>query len=558
MSVSTHFSLTSGLRSAWITIAVLCAIANLLALTGAIYALQVYDRVLSSQSIPTLVTLSVIAFGFYLAIAGIDRLRAAIMLRVAACLDDRAICATQYSRSVQLFRDADTVRHFLSGPGPVAFFDLPWVPCFVAFVFLIDPTLAIATIVGIGVLVLIAVAYRFAGARAEVRAIEAGQLRNATIDAMSRHPAVAPAAGLAQRERVLRRHHDLAEAQFDAAAVEASCATVSRLVRQVLQSAMTGLGAYLAIHGNVSVGAMIAASIIAARAVTPVEQAIIAWRPFTQFCQAVRRLKAAAAAMKAEHASAPGNPPRRSLALTSVSAVATGSAQVILRDVDLCLSAGSVTGVVGANGTGKSLVGLILAGSMRPARGSVLLDEVPLTQWPPNALGDHIGYLPQETVLFPGTIAENIARSVSESDTEAVAAAARAADIHEMIIRLPLGYDTHIGDGAEILSAGQRQRIALARALYRNPFVVIFDEPGNHLDAAGEAALIRAIQNVRARKGIAVLIAQRSRLLATADTVLELHGGRLMQHEVGVLRSNARSRGTSHLKPVLQPNLTNA
>lgn len=552
MLVSTHFSLTSGLRSAWIAVALLCGIANLLALTGAIYALQVYDRVLSSQSVPTLVTLSIIALGFYVAIAAIDRLRAALMLRVAACLDNRATRTYVVAKTAQSFRDTDTVRHFLSGPGFVAFFDLPWVPLYIAFIFLISPALAIATSIGIAVLVLIAAASEFASARVDPRAIEAARIRNLTIDTMSRGSAVAAAVGTAGWERVLQKHDDLTEAQFNAAGVEASSATASRLVRYVLQSALIGLGAYLVILGDASVGAMIATSIIAARAITPIDQAIIAWGAFTSFRQAVRRLKASAVAPTEQVAGA-ANPPSRSLALSGVSAVAPGTAQVILRDADLSLSAGSVTGIVGANGAGKSVLGLILAGTMPVARGVVLLDDVPLARWPLHALGEHVGYLPQEIVLFPGTIAENIARMSPHFDRGAVIAAARAADIHEMIIRLPQGYDTRVNDGAEMLSAGQRQRIALARALYRDPFVVILDEPGSHLDATGEATLIRAIKSVRARKGIVILVAQRSRLLATADTVIELHGGRLMRHETEALMGSHRALGTSHLKPVLRP-----
>ena len=301
----------------------------------------------------------------------------------------------------------------------------------------------------------------------------------------------------------------------------------SRVLRMIMQSAVLGVGAYLVINQQATAGVMLAATILAARALAPAELAIANWRSFVTARQSWRRLDDVLAAMPAEADSISLPHPARNLRVTAITLVPPGMAAAALHEVSFTLAAGSALGVIGPSGSGKSSLARALVGVWRPVRGAIRLDGATLDQWSPDALGGFIGYLPQEVELFDGTVAENIARFDPDADPGKLIAAAGAAGVHDVILRLPQGYKTQVGEGGATLSGGQRQRIALARALYGDPFLVVLDEPNSNLDAPGEEALTRAIRAVRARGGIAVVVAHRPSAVAAVDQVLVLNEGRV-------------------------------
>jgi ATP-binding cassette subfamily C protein len=303
--------------------------------------------------------------------------------------------------------------------------------------------------------------------------------------------------------------------------------TASRVFRLVIQSALLGIGAYLVIHGSMSAGAIIASSIAASRAFAPIEVAIANWKGFVAARQAATRLNAIFEAMpkKAEPLELPA--PVKSVSIENLAVAVPGSQRVVLANVSFELKAGQALAVIGQSAAGKSSLARAMVGVWGLARGSVRLDGAPLERWDPERLGQHLGYLPQDVELFDGTITENIARFEDEPDSKKVIDAAQSAGVHEMILRLPEGYETRIGERGGALSAGQRQRIALARALYGKPFIVVLDEPNSNLDSDGEDALAKAIQSVRSRGGIVVVVAHRPGVLAVVDTVAVIGNGQM-------------------------------
>jgi ATP-binding cassette, subfamily C, bacterial PrsD len=317
------------------------------------------------------------------------------------------------------------------------------------------------------------------------------------------------------------------EAHQRASDVGGGFGAVSRVLRMVLQSAMLGIGAYLVIKQEATGGIIIAGSIIAARALAPVDQAIAHWRSFVATRQSWRRLKDLLALLPAEKQQLALPTPESSVTVEGVSVVPPGDKKLVVQDMAFRLEKGNGLGIIGPSACGKSSLARALVGVWQAARGTIRIDGAALEQWNAEALGQHIGYLPQDVELFSGTVAQNIARFEAEPDADKVIAAARAAGVHELILRLPDGYETEIGEGGTALSAGQRQRIALARALYRDPFLVVLDEPNSNLDAEGEEALTKAILGVRARGGIAVVIAHRPSALIGVDLVLVMTQGKV-------------------------------
>jgi PrtD family type I secretion system ABC transporter len=302
---------------------------------------------------------------------------------------------------------------------------------------------------------------------------------------------------------------------------------ISKVFRMALQSAVLATGAYLVVNQQATGGIIIAGSILTARALAPVELAIANWKGFVTARQSWARLKELLTRIPRAEKPLALPRPHASFTVEGVSAVAPGQQKLIVQDVSFALRAGNAVGVIGPSASGKSSLVRLLVGVWAPARGTVRLDGAALEQWDPEALGEHIGYLPQDVELFAGTVAQNIARFDPKAEAEDIIAAARAAGVHELILRLPEGYETQIGDGGAALSAGQRQRVALARALYREPFLVVLDEPNSNLDAEGEHALSQAIQGVRARGGIVVVVAHRPSALASVDLVLMMAEGRI-------------------------------
>jgi ATP-binding cassette subfamily C protein len=427
---------------------------------------------------------------------------------------------------VQGLRDVDTLREFLTGPGLIAFCDAPWLPVFVAAAFLLHPWfgwIAVAgSIVIVGLTALSEVVtqrHLRAASGANASALQSAQasLRNGEIlHAMGMLPAL--------RTRWARAHGDYLALQAQASDRAGLLVAATKFVRMLLQVAILGAGAYLAIGREISPGAMIAASILIGRALQPIELAIANWRSFGAARAAYSRIQVLfeTAGIEPERLSLPR--PEGRLQVSGLVVGAPGTQSVILRGVSFALSPGEVLAVIGPSAAGKSTLARALVGVWPATAGEVRLDGSALTDWHPQDLGQHVGYLPQDIEMFAGTVAENIAR-FSASDDAAIIAAARAAGCHEMIQALPAGYNTQIGEGGAALSGGQRQRIGLARALYREPRLLVLDEPNSNLDAAGEEALVTAVQGLQMRRTTTIIVTHKLNLLSLADRVLILDGG---------------------------------
>ena len=516
-------------------------IINVLALTGSLYMLQIYDRALTSASVATLVALSVIALGLYAFQGVFDIIRSQILVRVGAKLD-RLLAPVAHRVSVDMprfgfstaealerGRDVDTLRGFMSSQGPIALFDLPWVPVYLIFVSFLHPLLGMLTIGGALVLAVLTVITELMSRRLTSAAQQAFVARNAVADSNARNADLLKAMGfaglaVARFNQANREHLTL---QTRASDIVGTFSGISRVLRMILQSALLGLGAYLAMQGQMSAGAIIAVSVASSRALAPIDMAIGNWKGIVGARQALRRLRETMVALGA--ASKPMNlgVPSKSLKVEKITVAAPASGRVLLSDVSFELSAGQALGIVGPSAGGKTTLVRALTGIWPTLRGSVRLDDAETAHWDDESLGHHIGYLPQEVALLDVSVAANIARLSERPDPAAIVEAAKAAGVHEMVLHLPDGYETQLGPMGASLSAGQRQRIGLARALYGNPFVVVLDEPNSFLDADGEQALAVAIEHIRARGGIAVVVAHRLNVLAGVDFVAVIQQGRL-------------------------------
>jgi len=526
-------------RGALAGIVVFSGLMNALTLTGPIFMLQVYDRVIPSKSIPTLIGLAAIAALLYASLGFFDQLRARILIRVGAFVDEtlharvfRAVMSTPLRAALpgdglQPLRDLDQIRNFISGGGPAAFSDLPFLPIQVIICFLIHPAIGWATLIGAGVIFTLTLATDLTVRGLTQQVSQKASQRFALVEAGRRNAEVLRALGMTGRLRdrwsVINRAYELANLKV----LERSggFSGVSRVFRMMFQSAVLGLGAFLVIDQKASFGVIIAASILSARALQPVEQLVANWRGFVAARQSWHRLKTTLANFpeSAKPMSLPA--PKSTLAVESLGVVPPSSTRPAVVDVSFNLNAGSGLGVIGPSGAGKSSLVRAVIGAWAPARGRVRLDGAALDQWDPDTLGRYIGYLPQDVELFAGTVAENISRFDSDPDPTLIVQAAQAAGVHELILKLPAGYSTEIGEAGSALSAGQRQRVALARALYREPFLVVLDEPNSNLDAEGDAALTQAILSIRQRGGIAIVVAHRPSALEGVDQVLAMVNG---------------------------------
>jgi ATP-binding cassette subfamily C protein len=523
------------------TLIVVSGVVNMLALTGSFYMMQVYDRILTSRSVPTLLALSILAAILFLFQGGLEVLRGQVLVRLASRMDRgltplahdavmrlRSVTGAQ-TNAVQPIRDVDAVRTFLSGQGPIAVLDMPWMPLYLAFVFILHPLLGWVTVSG--ALFLIAVTLlteRLIRAPSEA-AIAVSRQRWAIVEASDRNAEVLQAMGFGGRfsrrlQAVNNEHIATNESLSD---LVGGFSSVSRLFRLMLQSALLGLGAYLTIEGEMTAGAIIACSIAASRALAPIEVAIGNWRSLAAARKAADRLDTVYNHLPEKGAPLLLPPPCRSLKVEAISVAVPGTQTAILTGVTFEIAAGTALAVIGPSASGKSTLARALTGAWPLSRGSIRLDGAALASWSQEELGRHIGYLPQDVQLFDGSITENIARFEEQPDSHRVFAASGAAGVHEMVLRLPEAYETRVGEGGSALSAGQRQRIALARALYGEPFLVVLDEPNSNLDADGEKALMEAMAAVKARSGIVIVIAHRPSLLTVVDKVAVIGGGQL-------------------------------
>jgi ATP-binding cassette subfamily C protein len=527
-------------RAAFLGVAVFSGIINVLMLTGSFYMLEVYDRVLPSRSVATLVGLTVLAGTLFIFLGVIDFIRARVLVRIGASLDaalgERVfdaivrlpLKAGMRNDGLQSLRDLDALRSFLSGLGPTALFDLPWIPLYLGICFAFHFWIGITALVGAIILIALTLVTEMLTRTPAKTATGFGMTRNALTETSRRNAEVLMSMGMAERLR--RRWRSANEkylaSQQEAADVTGGLAAVVRVLRMMLQSAVLGVGAYLVIHQEATAGVIIAGSILSARALAPVDLAIANWRGFVVARQSWDRLSKLLALLPAQEAPMALPAPKQALRVENASAAPPGVQKVVVQDVNFVLNAGSGLGIIGPSASGKSSLARLLVGVWQPLRGKVSLDGAALDQWGPDAMGRHIGYLPQDVELITGTVAENISRFEPNADPKKIIAAAQAAGVHDLVVKLSAGYDTDVGEQGAALSAGQQQRVALARALYGDPFLVVLDEPNSNLDADGEAALMQAIHSVRNRGGVVVVVAHRPNALGAVDHVLVMNEGR--------------------------------
>jgi PrtD family type I secretion system ABC transporter len=528
-------------RSALIGVGVATGLINLLSLTGPLFMLQVYDRVLPSRSLPTLGGLALLVLVLFAFQGLLDLLRGRILLRIGRGLDEKLsprafeimLRAPRHPHAavegLQSIRDLDHVRSFASSVGLTAFFDLPWMPLYVAVCFLFHPVMGFAVLFGALVICSLTVLTERLTREPSRASVALAAARHKLAEAARRNAALIQALGMRGRmgEQWMRANDVYLQSQQTANDIVVGFGSLSRVLRIIVQSAVLGIGAYLVINQEATAGVMLAATVLSARALAPVELAIANWKAFVTARQGWLRLSEALTAIPIEEERIGLPPPARNLRLTAVTLVPPGMGAAALHDVSFSLTAGNALGVIGPTGSGKTSLARALVGVLKPVRGTIRLDGATLDQWSPDVFGRFIGYLPQEVELFEGTVAENIARFESDADPTRLIAAATAAGVHDVILRLPQGYKTPVGEGGALLSGGQRQRIALARALYGDPFLVVLDEPNSNLDAPGEQALAAAIGGIRARGGIAVVIAHRPSAVAAVDHILVLNEGRV-------------------------------
>jgi len=525
-----------------IAVGVASALVNVLYLTSSFFMLQVYDRIIPSRSIPSLIALALLALLLYAFHGGFDLVRGRILVRISGVFDEvmsrRVFKATLKAPlkgrvagdGLSLLRDFDQVRSFLSSSGPSAFFDLPWVPLYVGICFLFHPIIGIIAICG--ALILMALTYltnRSSQASAK-KAYELATERNALASAAQRNAEVVQAMGMADEltDSWSARNDAYRDVQSGNADTVNGYSIVSKIFRMALQSGVLAAGAVLVIENLASGGVIIAASILTSRALAPVEQVIANWKGFVSAQQSWKRLRQTLALLPETVSPLELPAPSRELAIEAMSSGAPGKQELIVQGVSFTLRAGNALGVIGPSASGKSSLVRAIVGLWPAYRGSVRLDGAALDQWDDVSIGRHIGYLPQDVELFAGTVAQNISRFRSDAQAAEIIAAARKAGVHELILRLPKGYETEIGAGGSMLSAGQRQRIALARALYRDPFLVVLDEPNSNLDIDGESALAGAILSVRQRGGIVIVVAHRPSTLSSVDLVLAMREGQAL------------------------------
>lgn len=529
----------AGFKGAFRTVGIFSAIINLMMLVPSLYMLQVYDRVLASRNETTLLMLTLIVVAAYVFMSALEFVRSFVLIRVGAQLDmklNKRVYTAAFEQNLkkaggnagQALNDLTTIRQFVTGNSLFAFFDAPWFPIYLLVIFLFDPWLGLVALGGTIILVALAIVNEVVSRKplseAAAMAVAASNLatnnlRNAeVIEAMGMLPNL--------MSRWFQRHRRFLQLQAEASEKAGIIAASTRFIRISLQSLILGFGALLVLAGRITPGMMIVGSILMGRALGPVEQLMGVWKTWSSTRSAYRRLTELLNANPAREASMSLPKPEGKISVEAVTAAPPGVNVAIIKNMTFALMPGEVLGVVGPSGAGKSTLARLLVGLWPVAVGKVRLDGADVYRWNKAELGPHVGYLPQDIELFAGSVAENIAR-FGELDSAKVIAAAKRAGVHEMILLLPQGYDTPLGDGGAGLSGGQKQRIALARAMYDDPSLVVLDEPNSNLDDAGEAALVAAIADLRDSGKTIVVITHRPNVLAMTSRLLLIRDGTL-------------------------------
>ncbi len=528
-------------RGAFLGVGLMSCMINILYLTGSFFMLEVYDRVLPSRSVPTLVGLIILAGGLYVAQGILDLLRGRILVRIGSSLDEALssrvfqtvvrlpLLSGGHNEGLQPLRDLDNVRSFLSGMGPSALFDLPWLPLYLAICFAFHPMIGVTALVGAVLLVGLTILTEIMTRTPAREANSLAARRSGIASASRRNAEVVVAMGMAGRltQRWREANETYLAGNQRTSDVAGGLGAIAKVMRMILQSAVLGVGAYLVINQEATAGIIIAGSILSARALAPVDLAIAHWKGFVTARQSWHRLNGLLYALPDQAAVTQLQNPSQKLSIEGLSIAPPGEQKITVSDINFALEAGNGLGIIGPSGSGKSSLLRALVGVWKPVRGHVRLDAAALDQWAPDDLGRHIGYLPQDVELFAGSIADNICRFDPDAKDDDIIAAARQAGVHDLIVGMREGYDTQVGDHGGVLSAGQAQRIALARALYGDPFLIVLDEPNSNLDTEGDEALTKAVRAARTRGAIVIVVAHRPIGIEGVDMLLVLKDGRM-------------------------------
>ncbi|MBR1126688.1 type I secretion system permease/ATPase [Bradyrhizobium iriomotense] len=523
-------------RGYFVTAGIFSLAINLLYLAGPLYMLQVYDRVISSASEITLLMLTIALLLAFMALAGLDAVRARVLTRASIRLDRKIasrVMTAIIDRSAsaggarsQALRDFDTFRQFVTGTGIHAIFDLPWAPIYIAVIFVLHPFLGAFALGCSVILVLMALLSEWLVKLPLTESNEAAARSYSFTEMSLRNTEVVRAMGMTGGllRRWSRDRDRMLERQVAASDRAAAIQSLIRFLRLAMQSLILGLGAYLVIERVTTVGSMFAASILLGRALQPVEQIVGSWRSLVSARAAFLRIRELLTAHPLLDAGLTLPRPKGQVSVEALTFAPLGSSKAILRGITFAVEAGEVLGVIGPSGAGKSTLSRQLVGVLTPSAGAVRLDGADVATWVKRAIGDHVGYLPQDIELFSDTIAANIGRFDEGSDRDVILAA-QLAGVHEMILRLPHGYDTQVGEGGAILSGGFRQRIGLARAVYGSPSLVVLDEPSSNLDAEGDVALADCIVQLKKSGTTVVIVSHRPATIGVVDKILVLRDG---------------------------------
>lgn len=524
-------------RYEFVVAGVFSMVANLLMLTPTVYMLQVYDRVMLSQSMGTLMAVSLITLFFFGVLTFAEWSRSKLLVSSGVRMDEllsKRLFHASYDAYLnpavknpsRAFNDLTEVRQFLTGNGIFAFFDAPWAPIYIAVLFMLHPWLGVMAILFAAIQASLAWWGSNASKPAQAVASKSQQDAGSYLQSKFRNAEVIESMGMLSHlyRRWAEQNTRAMGHALNAQDVTGRVVAWSKFIRYTQQSLALGGGALLVIQGELSPGAMIAANVLMTRALAPIDLMVGTWPGFLSAKEAFVRLRDLLEAHPLRVKNELTMVPKGDVVLKELVASAPGRKEPILKGISAIMPAGTVTVVLGASGSGKSTLARVLLGIWPHGKGDVLLDGEPILKWDRMGLGPHIGYLPQDIELFDGTIAENIARA-GQVVSEKVIAAAEASGLHQMILRFPKGYDTPMGEAGGLLSGGQRQRIGLARALYGEPALVVLDEPNANLDDEGEAALVRAVQVMKAKGKTVVLISHRPGIVGVADRLLILHQG---------------------------------
>ncbi len=567
MKSSTDSDLVTALKeckTAFVSAAGFSMIINILMLVPSLYMLQVYDRVVPTGNKSTLMMLTLIVFVLFLTMSLIEWVRSQILVKVSAKLElllnqrafsiayKQSLYSGGQSTTTQALDDLTGLRQFLTGSGLFAFFDAPWMPIYIALMFLFHAWYGWFSVFTAVILVIIAIINEKATAGTLMEANKQSMISRGQVSRNLRNAEVIEAMGMMVnvRERWLTTTHQVLSLQSEASSRAGIIAAASKVVRLTSQSLILGLGAYLVIEREITPGLMIAGSILLGRALAPIDMVIANWKGFINARGQYERLNELFIKIPADSEKMSLPAPTGRIQFEEAQVAPPGAKVPVLKGISLTIEAGDLLGVIGASGAGKSTFARALLGIWPTSSGTIRLDGAEVSQWNRDELGPYIGYLPQDVELFEGSISENIAR-FGEIDPNQVVEAAKTANVHELILQLPDGYDTVIGARGGVLSGGQRQRVGLARALYGNPILVVLDEPNSNLDEQGEVALANALQNMKRNKVTVILVTHRQNVLVLVDKLLVLNEGKLALY-------GPRDQVIAHLKQAQQANVTPA